>query len=358
MKFKINHIEYEVEENNVKLIDFLKNNKIKYIDNSLFKIEVENEVQLKNLDDITIEDNMSLLTISNKIIEQLNFELQSIDINSIQDEVLVSKDDYNILLCDPDIYEDCLKLYSRCGFDDIINIKFASMIEFIEKANEMLNKKAKEIDRISQKPIVYSTINVINYENAVGTNVLPSEDIACLLINSYYKKICNIAKNINVVYITNSIYKYLNNSINRSKVNQTILFNHAKLIENSAESNNIISKSIYLKNSSDFTKNCSFIGYIKLFRQMGLKENRLESISIDDDSKKITGIYQKVSITGLITKKFPNVEEVEKYDYIYILADNEELDYLNEEDYLVDYNVNEIYKMFLIKPGNNFIKRK
>ena len=28
MKFKINHIEYETEETNIKLIEFLKNNKL------------------------------------------------------------------------------------------------------------------------------------------------------------------------------------------------------------------------------------------------------------------------------------------------------------------------------------------
>ncbi len=42
MKFKINHIEYETEETNIKLIEFLKNNKLSFINNNLLKVEIEN----------------------------------------------------------------------------------------------------------------------------------------------------------------------------------------------------------------------------------------------------------------------------------------------------------------------------
>lgn len=263
-----------------------------------------------------------------------------------------------MLLCDSDIYEESLKLYSNCGFDDIINIKFASMIEFVERANEMLIKKTNELDGISQKPIVYSKLNIINYNNTLNTKILSDYDIATVLINNYYKKICNIEKNINIIYITNSLYKHLNNTINETRVNQTVLFNNVKLIETENKCKNLINNAIYLKESFDYTTNCSFIGYIKLFKQMGLKENRLEAISLDDNAKKITGVYQKINIVGLVTKVFPKLEEVTKYDYIYVLDDTEKLDYVNESEYLNDYNMNEIYKKVLDKPGNKFLMRK
>lgn len=183
-------------------------------------------------------------------------------------------------------------------------------------------------------------------------------DIATVLINNYYKKICNIEKNINIIYITNSLYKHLNNTINETRVNQTVLFNNVKLIETENKCKNLINNAIYLKESFDYTTNCSFIGYIKLFKQMGLKENRLEAISLDDNAKKITGVYQKINIVGLVTKVFPKLEEVIKYDYIYVLDDTEKLDYVNESEYLNDYNMNEIYKKVLDKPGNKFLMRK
>ena len=44
MKFKINHIEYETEETNIKLIEFLKNNKLSFINNNLLKVEIENKM--------------------------------------------------------------------------------------------------------------------------------------------------------------------------------------------------------------------------------------------------------------------------------------------------------------------------
>lgn len=231
MKFKINHIEYETEETNIKLIEFLKNNKLSFINNNLLKVEIENNEQLQNIKDVIIEDGMSLLTISDKIIDKLNSEIQTISKQVQQDEFKLSETCYNVLLCDSDIYEESLKLYSNCGFDDIINIKFASMIEFVERANEMLIKKTNELDGISQKTIVYSKLNIINYNNTLNTKILSDYDIATILINNYYKKICNIEKNINIIYITNSLYKHLNNTINETRVNQTVLFNNVKLIE-------------------------------------------------------------------------------------------------------------------------------
>lgn len=78
MKFKINHIEYETEETNIKLIEFLKNNKLSFINNNLLKVEIENNEQLQNIKDVIIEDGMSLLTISDKIIDKLNSEIQTI----------------------------------------------------------------------------------------------------------------------------------------------------------------------------------------------------------------------------------------------------------------------------------------
>lgn len=358
MKFKINHIEYETEETNIKLIEFLKNNKLSFINNNLLKVEIENNEQLQNIKDVIIEDGMSLLTISDKIIDKLNSEIQTISKQVQQDEFKLSETCYNVLLCDSDIYEESLKLYSNCGFDDIINIKFASMIEFVERANEMLIKKTNELDGISQKPIVYSKLNIINYNNTLNTKILSDYDIATVLINNYYKKICNIEKNINIIYITNSLYKHLNNTINETRVNQTVLFNNVKLIETENKCKDLINNAIYLKESFDYTTNCSFIGYIKLFKQMGLKENRLEAISLDDNAKKITGVYQKINIVGLVTKVFPKLEEVIKYDYIYVLDDTEKLDYVNESEYLNDYNMNEIYKKVLDKPGNKFLMRK
>ena len=86
MKFKINHIEYETEETNIKLIEFLKNNKLSFINNNLLKVEIENNEQLQNIKDVIIEDGMSLLTISDKIIDKLNSEIQTISKQVQQDE--------------------------------------------------------------------------------------------------------------------------------------------------------------------------------------------------------------------------------------------------------------------------------
>ena len=58
MKFKINHIEYETEETNIKLIEFLKNNKLSFINNNLLKVEIENNEQLQNIKYVIIEDGM------------------------------------------------------------------------------------------------------------------------------------------------------------------------------------------------------------------------------------------------------------------------------------------------------------
>ena len=73
MKFKINHIEYETEETNIKLIEFLKNNKLSFINNNLLKVEIENNEQLQNIKDVIIEDGMSLF--KDKKSRKLNFLL-------------------------------------------------------------------------------------------------------------------------------------------------------------------------------------------------------------------------------------------------------------------------------------------
>ena len=62
MKFKINHIEYETEETNIKLIEFLKNNKLSFINNNLLKVEIENNEQLQNIKDVIIEDQKHVIT--------------------------------------------------------------------------------------------------------------------------------------------------------------------------------------------------------------------------------------------------------------------------------------------------------
>ena len=73
-------------ETNIKLIEFLKNNKLSFINNNLLKVEIENNEQLQNIKDVIIEDGMSLLTISDKIIDKLNSEIQTISKQVQQDE--------------------------------------------------------------------------------------------------------------------------------------------------------------------------------------------------------------------------------------------------------------------------------
>ena len=131
MKFKINHIEYETEETNIKLIEFLKNNKLSFINNNLLKVEIENnKIEIKghaNYDDygkdiVCASVSSIVITTINAIIE---FDPESIYYEDLNNRILIEK------------LKD----------DDITNKLISNMIELLEELEKSYKDNIKIIRR-------------------------------------------------------------------------------------------------------------------------------------------------------------------------------------------------------------------
>ena len=131
MKFKINHIEYETEETNIKLIEFLKNNKLSFINNNLLKVEIENnKIEIKghaNYDDygkdiVCASVSSIVITTINAIIE---FDPESIYYEDLNNRILIEK------------LKD----------DDITNKLINNMIELLEELEKSYKDNIKIIRR-------------------------------------------------------------------------------------------------------------------------------------------------------------------------------------------------------------------
>lgn len=370
MKIVFNNKEYHIEDNyDTTLRQFIiENNLVQYNldDNYIIDLnyfDVDSNENLVYIDDIILSDNLKISTESKKYYN--NIKKQMMDeylMDNVSDNIELNPDYYNVLLCDPELYPICYEKYYKVGFNDIVNLKFASMIEYIERAHELMLNKSDMFDSRKNKQSIYRNLYLLTYQDNLVTKIDTDENIAIKLINNYFAKTLHIEKPINYIYITNSKIKYFNNQLNKNKlINQIVYTNkcNIKSIEKCFDGK--ISNHIYQKECMDYNIKCSFTGFIRLLSTMGLKEQSIEINTLDENTKEIIANYSRISIKGLITSNYLTKEELlnyQDYDYIYILSDNESIYYNVENYYIYDHNINEIYKRYLMYPGYSKLIKK
>lgn len=377
MKFSINNKTYE-SETQVSIYEFaVKNNIfIPSLDNEinssclydLCYVEIENFETLQNAKTTLIFEDANIYTNSTKVYEYLNnikMYNESKLFKHCHKQIYLNAEYYNILLCQPECYNDCLVKYQNIGFDEIVNSKFSQMIMFIEMTHRLLIRIAKKLDYKTKNPIVILPHNIIQYPKQHILNIKPSEEIAGTLIKKYYKEILKIDKPINIIYVTNELNCTLSQNLKsfeyQSDINDIVLFNNFD-IENSLETvvyKQDISNEIYKKTNEHMNISCNYNTIFKLFNQMGFIEEALD-IYTNIYGKVLVAKYKGFEIKCLFTKKYLQLDEILSLGYDFVLMDSYKATFepSAEPGILTDYNVNQIYKKVLEYPGRSKILRR
>ncbi len=367
MNFCINNKEYNIDEE-ITIYDFLINNKIfiarisneinDLIYEELCYVEIEGEETLKCAKTEYITDGMKIYTNSKKVYSFYNEQISknySFYQNYYKKNIELDDSKYNVLLCQPEIYNECLQKYKNNGFDDIVNVKFAQIIAYIEIANIIIKRCSNKLDKKTLYPLYVVLQNLID-ETKYQVNIKQPEELAATIIKTYYKKVLKINKNINIIYITKSVASRISHNLKyyqfNPMVDDVVLFNRFSVLNGTNNFNGIIQNAIYQEDSNNYNNSCSFNDIFRIIKQTGLVEENIEITHIDNDIEIIVK-YRGVELKTLITKRFLTLEEVEniKYDVIITTTRKNIISYDEESSLLDDYNINLIYKKLLISPG-------
>lgn len=373
MKVTVNQKVYEIEDTGtpIVLLDFLVKEGIFAFSNvelldvyDYIMVEIESYDDLMNAREVILEDGQVIYTLSNKVITYYN-QLWASNLKiSSTDTLELNENNYHILICDPQIYQECLTLYKDKGFQDIINLKFAEMIYYLEVSHQLLLDKSKKLDLSHQNPLWVVKHNLINYSSDRLVNIKSPEEIAAILIREYYQRILHIEKNIHITYITNSYLSYETVKyqilMSDSLLDQVVFMNQFGVIGNGSSYNGCVSKEIYLKDTIEMDISYNAMIVFQLFEQMGFKAESFET-SMDQNLLWISANYKEVTFHACISSKFLSMEELSTLvdvDFIFIADHFPNLQYQKMTAFLDDYNVNHIYKKFLLYPGYSIICRR
>ncbi|MCM1260996.1 MAG: hypothetical protein NC182_07700 [Prevotella sp.] len=371
MKVSINQKVYQIEDTDspLFLLDFLIKENILLISDIEFlktfddiKVEMESCADLVNAKDVILEDGQVIYTLSDKIVAYYN-ALWVSNFFSI-DKIELDESNYHILICEPHIYQECFSAYQDKGFQDIINLKFAEMIYYLEVSHQLLLDKSKKLDLIRQDPIWIVKHNLLHYPANRVLNIKSPEEIAAILIKEYYQRIRHIEKPIHITYITTSSLSYhtVRSQIlcTNSMIDQVVLMNQFEVIGSGVCYDGGISKEIYIKDTVEIDTPYNAMIVFQLFEQMGFKTESFET-SINDDILWICARYKEVTFDACVCPKFLSIEQLDALtdvDFIFIADTFPHLQYQKMTAFLEDYNMNHIYKKFLLYPGYSTICRR
>lgn len=373
MKVSINQKIYQIEDTDspIILLDFLiKENIISIPSRELLhtfddvKVEIESYDNLMNADEVILEDGQVIYTCSDQVVAYYNQLWDSPFSSSFIDKLELDENNYHILICDPQIYQECLDTYQDKGFEDIIHLKFAEMIYYLEIAHQLLLDKSKKLDVSYQNPLWIVKHNLISYPTHRLLNIKSPEEIAAVLIKEYYQNMLHIEKHIHITYITASYlsYKTVQTQIlsSNSLLDQVVMMNQFEIIGSGSPYSGNVSKAIYIKDVVEMDTSYHAMVVFQLFEQMGFKAQSFET-SMNGDMLYICATYKEVTFHACISPKFLSVEQLDALtdmDFIFIADDFANLQYQKMTPFLNDYNINRIYKKFLLYPGYAAICRR
>ena len=372
----INNKQYEYIEN-ITIYDFIRKHNIfmPYFDETKYQnikydisyVEIEDIENVVDSKKTILEDNMNIYTTSKKVhdflynmVKNKKIELKE---QSYQN-ITLNEDDYNILLCQPECYFECLEKYKDKGFNDIISTKLGHMIACVEMCNTIIERSIDKYDTGYSKPLVIMLQSIIELPEKYQLNIKPASEILSQLIKNFYKEKLRINKNINIIYVTKSVICLITHDARKlqyeSYIDNIVEMNYFDVSNNKNSFDGKISKALYKEECPNIDVSMNFNIIFKLLQQMGFKENSLE-ISTNEYGKEIISGYNDMELKCLFTDKFLTGEEIESlgYDFIMITTRKQTMYINTDEGYLNDYNLNHIYRHILIKPGySDVLKRK
>lgn len=375
MKFTVNNIEYQIDCEK-SIFEFLRENKIflpscdenldSKLEIDLAYVEIEGIDEVVNAKKILIEEGMSIFTKSKKVHTYLYnlFKEKKIEIKQqYYKKIVLNPNEYNILLCQPECYNNCVDKYQNMGFNDIISTKIAQMLVAVEISNELLNIITKKLNNEKHYPTVLMLQSILNLSNDLQFDIKPSEEILAQLIKGYYKHHLKINKKINIIYVTKSIIGLITHNFKILQYNSLIddvVYNNnfeVESIENQLD--NKISQSLYKVDSINLNTSCNYNALYLLLKQMGFSEETLE-VSTTELGKELISGYKGFNLSILITDKFLTDEQIRnlEYDFIVITTRKQTIIANDDEGFLNDYNLNQLYRKILIRPAySNIFKR-
>ncbi len=371
----VNNKSYEFIEN-CTIYEFIKANKIflPSFDESIYKnikydisyVELEGTIDVINSKEIKLEDEMNIYTNSSKVhtylydlVKDKKDELK----NQCYQQISLNPDEYNILLCQPECYETCLEQYKDKGFNDIVSTKLGHMIVSTEICQSILELAVKKYDKKPYDPIVIMLQSIIDLPTKYQFNIKPAGEIIAQLIKNYYKEILHIKKKINIIYVTKSVICLITHDARKlqysSFIDNIVEVNHFDVIPNQNCFDGLISKAMYVEDCTDLSTSGNYNVVFNILKQMDFQELAME-ISTVDYGKEVLATYEGMILKFLFTDRFLTASEIEelKYDAILITTRKQTM-YVNADaGYLTDYNLNQIYRKVLIRPGySNIFKR-
>lgn len=375
MNFKVNDIEYQLTFEKT-IFEFLRDNKIflpscdetldSPLEIDLSYVELGGVDAVVNAKKTLIEDGMSIYTNSRKVhtylynlIKEKKAEIKK----QYYKNIILNPDEYNILLCQPECYASCMEKYKDSGFNDIISTKIAQMIVGVEISHELLNIATKKLDNIKKNPVVIMLQSIMELPKDIQFDIKPSEEALAQLIKGYYKHNLKIDKKINIIYVTKSIIGLVTHHTKQQQYKSLIdlvVYNNNFDVENiGSHFDKRVSCDIYKEDSINLNVSCNYNVFFQLLKQMGFIEETLE-VSTTDLGKELISGYKGFNLSFLITDKFLTKEEVLNlsYDFIVITTRKQTLIANNDEGFLNDYNLNQIYRKVLVHPAHsNIFKR-
>ena len=357
--------------NNMTIFTFLKDHKIflpalnddlSKTDNELCMVEIENQRELVNAKTTYLEDEMIIHTNSQKVYDYLNEYIYNPLKASTDPSLEINANDYNILLCDEELYDECLLKYKNTYFNDIVTTQMGKMIFLVEASNQMMLHIEKNLQNKKHSNLVISDYSIIRYPKSLQVNLKEPEEILAQLIKNYYKVALKITKEIKIVYITNKkeklISSYAKNIQYKSFIDYIVNYDDFILNESFEVSyDGLISKALYFRPIDK--KNICYQDFFNIFKDMGFKEKSF-SIVTNEDAKEVVATYQGFTVKCLFTTKFLSPSKIQKtdYDFIFIISTNDLTIISKEKNILKDDNLNKIYRKILIKPNSSDLFRR
>ena len=372
----INYNEYQYIEN-ITVYDFIRKHNIfmPYFDENRYQnikydisyVEIEGIEKVVNSKKIMLEDGMIIYTTSKKVHDFLYNRVKTKKVELKEQSyktITLNEDDYNILLCQPECYYECLEKYKDKGFNDIISTKLGHMIACVEMCHTIMERAIVKYDTGTSVPLVMMMQSIIDLPKEYRLDIKPASEILSQLIKNFYKEKLKINKKINIVYVTRSVICLITHESRKlqyeSYIDDIVELNYFNVTNSNKVFDGKFSKVLYKEECPNIDVSMNFNIVFKLLQQMGFKESSLE-ISTNEYGKEIISGYKDMSLRCLFTDKFLTVEEIESlgYDFIMIITRKQTMFLNSDEGYLNDYNLNQIYRHILNKPGySDVLKRK
>lgn len=348
MSVKINDQIFEYTEGET-IFTFLEMNQIKIP--SFSYVEVLTKEDLVDAKNTYLEDEMVIYTNSMKIKNYIKENFDNLFSNILE----LNPNHYNVLLCDNLCYDECLTKYKEKGFNDIVNMKIGNMIYDIEIANEIMKYITKKYEKEEVSSLLISPIyEVINQKQSLNFKT-PAEIISQMIIN-YYKTTLKINQDIDIIYMINNLDDFIDYYLNQNGENniKQIVFSKQSLeINNNDNYDGKISHAIYLKEEKN--QPMAFYDLLPILEKMGFKIKITNTKTVDNGFNillDVNNIPLNILFTTTLKTSYTD------YDICFITNYVDEFEKYQPNKIITNYNLNNIYKKILIRPGYELLMRR